>query len=514
MKHFIRLLLCLTLVFGLALPVSAGEVDGTVVVTGEEPSAPSTTVTQPPATECSHTYDGGTVTTAATCVTAGVKTFACTKCGGGSYTEAIPATGVHSYGPWVGSNGTHTRTCTGCPATESGACTYDGGSVNQSPTCSAAGNRVYTCSACNGIKNEPIAIDPNAHTFGAWNGGQEGVHTRACTGCGKSESSAHVWDVTATIPATCLEEGATAYGCSTCERIEYEIIPKLTTHTYDNVCDPDCNVCGATRVTEHTYSKTWSKNAKGHWHACTKCGAQTDNGSHYPGPAATEEKAQICLTCGYTLTAKLNHTHKYASAWTSDETGHWYACEGCDEEKDFSEHSYDDACDPDCNICGYRTATAHSFDGTWTSDETGHWGKCTVCGEEGDPVPHTPGPEATEEEAQVCEICGFEIAPALEHEHTFQEPWLSDAENHWQACECEELSDPVPHTWDEGTEDKEAGTMVFTCTECGETRSEALPEPESGFPWWIVIVILLLGVIGAAVALVVVLKKGKGKFTN
>lgn len=195
MKKFVSLLLCLMLVFSLTLPAFA-EDSGTPAPSSEaDPvTPPSSTATQPPATECSHTYDGGTVTTAATCVTAGVKTFVCTKCGGASYTEAIPATGVHSYGPWVENSGagTHTRTCSGCTATETGACTYDSGSVNQAPTCSAVGSRVYTCSTCNGTRSEPIAVDPNAHTFGAWNGGQEGVHTRACSGCGTSESGAHV----------------------------------------------------------------------------------------------------------------------------------------------------------------------------------------------------------------------------------------------------------------------------------------------------------------------------------
>lgn len=75
-----------------------------------------------------HSYDEGVVTTPATCTETGVKTFTCSKCGE-TYTEAIPATG-HNYVDGV---------CTVCGATDptyspdvtlsSISATYSGGSV-------------------------------------------------------------------------------------------------------------------------------------------------------------------------------------------------------------------------------------------------------------------------------------------------------------------------------------------------------------------------------------------------
>ena len=44
-----------------------------------------------------HTWDDGVVDPAATCGTAGIKTFTCTVCGA-TKTEEIPATGEHTYG--------------------------------------------------------------------------------------------------------------------------------------------------------------------------------------------------------------------------------------------------------------------------------------------------------------------------------------------------------------------------------------------------------------------------------
>lgn len=303
----------------------------------------------------------------------------------------------------------------------------------------------------------------------------------------------HVWDVSYTVPATCTAEGATAYGCSACGAISVEVLPKA----------------------DHKFSTQWSRNASGHWHACSVCGEKGDPGNHYPGPAATEEKAQICLTCGYTLTAKLGHSHKYETQWTSDETGHWYACSGCEDQKEFAAHSYDDGCDPDCNICGYQTSAAHLYSGTWFSSAEGHWDVCTICQEESLIEPHIPGPDATETEAQVCVACNFELAPALEpteHIHMGEGDWLTDVENHWKLCTCGEKAEVQAHTWDEGTEQKDA-TVLYTCTDCGETRTEEAPKTGPDPVLWIgLTLVALLGAAGVLTFLLIKKVRTGGKY--
>ena len=325
----------------------------------------------------------------------------------------------------------------------------------------------------------------------------------------------HVWDVTYTIPATCKEEGATGRGCSACGAIEVEVLPKLTTHTYDSSCDPHCNVCDLNREVTHNFSAQWTRKAAGHWHACTVCGEQSDFGKHYPGPAATEEKAQICLTCGYTLTAKLNHSHKYDAAWTSDGTGHWYACSGCDEQKDFAEHSFDNGCDPDCNVCGYQSASAHLYSGTWSSDGNGHWDVCTVCQEKSPLEPHIP-----DAEGRSCAACDIRLTaepdPTLnttEHVHLGEGTWLTDAENHWKTCACGEEAEKQPHSWDEG-EQQEDSTILYTCENCGLTRTEG--EPETGginpLVWIGIAIAALLAAAGIILRLLIVKVNKGGKY--
>lgn len=426
---------------------------------------------QEPAT-CSHSYDGGIATADPTCGNAGVKTYTCTLCGG-TKTETVPATGNHS---------------------------WNGGSVTTAATCQSEGVRTYTCTVCSGTKTEAVPIDPNAHSYGAWNGGQADSHTRTC-GCGATQSAPHSFDVTATVPATCKEEGATAYGCSACGRIEYEIIPKLTTHTYDNDCDAACNVCGFLRDASHKYSTVWSKDGMRHWHTCSKCGAKTDEGKHVPGPAATEEKAQLCLTCGYVLTSRLKHTHTYETEYTSDETGHWYACTGCEERKAFEEHIYDNGCDPDCNVCGYVTDTAHTPDTQWNSDETGHWHICTSCGEFFQFDGHIPG-----EDGQ-CSVCGFAAEPTGEtHEHAGEGDWIADEYDHWKLCQCGEEIEREPHIW------KESG-KASACTVCGAEKTPAETGSTSDIALIALIVILVFAA-GACAALILFLRKKPGKYSR
>ena len=59
--------------------------------------------------------------------------------------------------------------------------------------------------------------------------------------------------------------------CTACNYTTQKTLPKAD-HTYDNACDPECNVCKATRSVSHKYSQSWSTSKTEHWHECTVCG--------------------------------------------------------------------------------------------------------------------------------------------------------------------------------------------------------------------------------------------------
>lgn len=175
----------------------------------EENKAPAT-----PAPHTSCAWDGGTVTTAATCSSEGVKTYTCTVCGN-TRTESIAASG-HSYtteskAATCTEDGYTKTYCTVCgnvqsestqPATghtlqeewfHEPTCTYegvghcnactkcdyyedlpegalghvkDGGHVTSEPDCVGTGRMDYNCARCGCSLPEEstvIPVDPNKH---------------------------------------------------------------------------------------------------------------------------------------------------------------------------------------------------------------------------------------------------------------------------------------------------------------------------------------------------------------
>ena len=65
--------------------------------------------------------------------------------------------------------------------------------------------------------------------------------------------------------------------------------------------------------------------------------------------------------------------------------------------------------------------------------------------------------------------------------------WYSDAEGHWQLTEGGSKANAAAHTWDEGAVTKaascsEKGEMTFTCTVCGQTKTEDIPATAKEIP--------------------------------
>lgn len=457
-----------------------------------------------------HTW--GEPVNSATCTADGQKTYTCTKCGA-TKTETASASG-HSFGSWSSvDETTHKRSCTICSSEENASHSQSSETVTQKASCTSEGKRDLVC-VCGHILKKDETIPKLDHSYGAW-ATEEGKHSRTCSGCGNVDSGSHKFDeATVVKAATCKEEGQMTKKCSVCAfTSQPEKIDKLTTHTYENACDDTCNVCDYKREAGHKYSKTWSSNGVGHWRSCTVCDGKTDEGKHIPGPAATEKKEQICLTCDYVMTPKKNHVHAFDNKWSTDKTGHWYACAGCDDQKSFAMHSYDNACDETCNICGYKNENAHDFSGSWHTTEKNHQQVCRLCGLKRPAEGHTPGPEASEKEAQTCIVCGYILAPLVEHDHVFGTRWLNNGQSHWQECECGQQTIPEVHEWNEGDKEK-GGRIRFTCRTCGLERTEILES--SGFPWWILITIVGL-LLAGCVALYVyyfVLPKQEGKYSR
>ena len=230
------------------------------------------------------------------------------------------------------------------------------------------------------------------------------------------------------------------------------------THSYkDVVTAPTCTEKGYTTHTcscGDSYVDTYV-DALGHaW----------DNGKVTKQPTETETgvKTYTCTRCSATKTEtipKLTHEHNYNAVVTA----------------------------PTCTEKGYTTHTCACGDSYVDSYvlPLGHdWGSGKV----------TKEPTATENgiKTYICARCGetkTETIPKLMHEHSYKAvvtaPTCTAKGYTTHTCSCgdsyvDTYTDALGHAWDEGKVTKPAtetedGVKTFTCTRCGETKTETIP---------------------------------------
>ena len=270
-----------------------------------------------------HIWNKGVITKKATCKEAGVKTFACSRCGG-KKTESIAKTTEHKWdkgkitkAATCKATGVKTYTCTVCGKTKTETIAkttehkWDKGKVTKAATCKATGVKTYTCTVCRKTKTETIAKT----TEHKWDKGkvtkaatckEAGVKTYTCTVCGKTKTEViaktteHKWDKgKVTKAATCKEAGVKTYTCTVCGKTKTEAIAKTTEHKWDKgkvtkaatckatgVKTYTCTVCGKTKT--ETIAKS-TKHKFGKW---TKVSDAT--------VFAKQKQKRICSICGKT----------------------------------------------------------------------------------------------------------------------------------------------------------------------------------------------------------------------
>ena len=107
-------------------------------------------------------------------------------------------------------------------------------------------------------------------------------------------------------------------------------------------------------------------------------------------------------------------------------------------EKD-CEHTYDNACDSSCNMCGEtREVVGHGYT-ELVKDETHHWYKCPICGEEdGENKEKHTGGEATCISAASCSICDAPYGEVDDSAHAWGEATYTWADD-YSTCTAERV---------------------------------------------------------------------------
>ena len=228
-----------------------------------------------------HNWDGGKVTKAATCTTAGTKTYTCTRCKK-TRTETIAATGHKAV-----KDAAVAATCETAGKTEGSHCSvcgtvikaqttvaalghsWDGGKITKAATCTTAGTKTYTCTRCKKTRTETIAATGHKAVKDAavaatceTTGKTEGSHCSVCGTVLKSQTTTaalgHNWDSgKVTKAATCsTAAGTKTYTCTRCKKTRTETIAATghkavkdaavaaTCETAGKTEGSHCSVCG------------------------------------------------------------------------------------------------------------------------------------------------------------------------------------------------------------------------------------------------------------------------------
>ncbi|MCJ7862144.1 MULTISPECIES: leucine-rich repeat protein [unclassified Blautia] len=435
-----------------------------------------------------HSWDNGKVTKAATCTTAGTKTYTCTHCKK-TRTETIAATGHKAV-----KDAAVAATCETTGKTEGSHCSvcntvikaqttvaalghsWDGGKVTKVATCTTAGTKTYTCTRCKKTRTETIAATGHKAVKDAavaatceTAGKTEGSHCSVCGTVIKAQTTTaalgHSWDNgKVTKAATCTTAGTKTYTCTRCKKTRTETIAATghkavkdaavaaTCETAGKTEGSHCSVCGTVLKAQTTTA------ALGHsW----------DNGK--------VTKAATCTTAGtktYTCT-RCKKTRTETIAATGHKAVKDAAVAATCETAGKTEGSH-------CSVCGTvlkaQTTTAalgHSWDGgkvtkaaTCTTAGTKTY-TCTHCKKTRTETIAATGHKAVKDAAvaATCETTG------------------KTEGSHCSVCntviKAQTTTAALGHNWDGGKVTTAAtcttaGTKTYTCTRCKKTRTETI----------------------------------------
>ena len=252
-------------------------------------------------------------------------------------------------------------------------------------------------------------------------------------------------------------------GLASCDKEECD------EHTFDDCADTECNECGETRDSMHTWVDADCDTPK----TCSVCNKTEGDALGHSWSEVTCLTPKTCSVCQTTEGDALGHTPEADDGNCMTEI----KCGVCDEVTTAAKsahvaHADDGDCSTPitCTECATETtaAKAHDFTGEWLSDADGHWHECANegCSVTDTKSGHTPNQDAaTVTEAKICTVCDYVIEPKIPHTCDYSVK-KKDETHHWLECTCGEIdeSSVAPHT----AEDDGDCTTADVCS-CGYT---------------------------------------------
>ena len=471
--------------------------------------------------KATHTFGEWKTTVEATEETEGKKERSCSVCSYKEEQSLAKLDHTHKFSSDWTSDATdhwHAATCGHTKqVSDKTAHTFGEWKITVEATEETEGKKERSCSVCLYKEEQSLAKLDHTHKFSTDWTSDATDHWHNCSGCEEvSGKTAHIfgeWTVTKT--ATCTEKGSRKRTCSVCK---YEATEDIS-------------------AKGHAYSEDWTSDAIDHWHTATCEHAEEVSGktAHTFGEwkttvEATEEtegkKERICSVCSYKeeqSLAKLDHTHKFSSDWTSNATDHWHAatCEHTEEVSGKTAHTFGEwkttveateetegKKERICSVCSYKDEQSlakldhtHKFSSDWTSNATDHWhaATCEHATEVSGKTAHTFGEWTVTKAAtctekgsrkHTCSVCKYEATEDISAKgHAYSEDWTSDATDHWHAATCEhteEVSGKTAHTfgeWETTVEatEKTEGKKERICSVCSYKEEQSIAKVPVGF---------------------------------
>jgi len=379
----------------------------------------------------SHTLGSWSVTTAATCTSAGIETATCSVCKHsvtrelsklshtvvidpavapscdqigwteGSHCSICGTTIVaqqqlealsHDYvavitPPSCESDGYTTYTCKNCPISYADdyifATGHDYIATITAATCTSAGYTTYTCKDCN-LSYADNTVDPLGHDYVAIvtppSCTEQGYTTYTCLGCSESYTDRYTspvdHDYIAEVTApTCSSIGFTTYTCSQCnESYQTDYVPALSHDYVAVVTAPTCTEQGYTTYT--CLECTDSYNAD----FTPAAGHSYDDGVYTTEPTCTSDGVMLfTCACGDSYTEVVTgagHDLIFypATAATCNTDGNkaYYQCISCETA------FIDDTCEYPLPLQYFiLSASGHTY--VYTNNGKTHTAACSVC---------------------------------------------------------------------------------------------------------------------------------------
>ena len=417
-----------------------------------------------------HNYESE-ITVAATCIATGEKTFTCSVCKD-TYKETIEIDAANHTAETeirdavkedCGNKGyTGDTYCLDCekvieygkviPATGNHTYTRE---VTKAPTCCETGLEIFTCSVCNGTKEETLAFNAENHAeYGTElrdvvtsNCGRKGyTGDTYCLGCdvklsvGEETpiSGEHVYATATTKDANCHEEGVITHICSVCQ------------HFYtDSIEINPLNHAGGTEIRDDFAPTCVDKGYSGDLY-CLGCDTKLRNGTEIDATEihTYEDKVTTVPTCCATGVRTFTCTvcsDSYTETIAIDIANHTGGTEVRDAVKeDCGNDGYSG--DTYCLGCKAMTIKGHILSATGNHDYNSEITVVATCIAEG-------------EKTFTCKVCG----------NVKKEVIAIDKNNHTGGTEVRDAADP------------ECGAQGYTgdtyCKGCEKilTYGEAIP---------------------------------------